>query len=104
MDRDRIVCNVIGKVIGPNSLRASGRIFQCWTNAMSAAVTPQPLHLAGYKGQVVEVSGRLHEEDLWEAHFVRVVHEEGHQVKTTENSTGLISCYTSGSMGYGMGW
>jgi hypothetical protein len=100
MERDRI----IGKVIGPNSLRASGRIIQCWTNAMSAAVTPQPLDLAGYMEQVVEVSGRLHD-DLWEARFVEVIPKERYQeLNTTKNSTGLVSCYTYGSMGFGMGW
>jgi hypothetical protein len=94
MERDRIV----GKVIGPNSLRASGRIFQCWTNAMSAAVTPQPLDLAGYMGQVVEVSGRLND-DLWEARFVGMIHEEGsREVNTTKGS--IISCSTGASMGW----
>lgn len=42
---------VEGKVISPNSLHARGRTVQCWTNAMPAAVTPQPLDLAGYMGQ-----------------------------------------------------
>lgn len=92
---------VEGKVIGPNSLHARGRTVQCWTNAMPAAVTPQPLDLAGYMGQVVEVSGRLHG-DLWEARFERVV--EGYQEATgkviglniIESSTGPISCYRHG--------
>jgi hypothetical protein len=96
-ERDRI----IGKVIGPNSLRASGRVFQCWTSAKSPAVKPHPLDLSGFMGQDVEVSGCLND-DIWEARFVGVIHKESHQVK--ENSTGTISCYTSGSMGYGMGW
>jgi hypothetical protein len=98
MERDRI----IGKVIGPNSLRARERIFQCWTNAMPAAETPQPLDLAGYMGQVVEVSGRLHGDgDLWEARFVGVIHEESYKEHdTTESSTGIISGYTGASMGW----
>lgn len=97
MERDRI----IGEVIGPNSVRASGRIFQCWINAKSAA-TPQPLDLAGYRGKVVEVSGRLNEE-LWEARFVGVVHGESYQ-ETEGKANGAVTCYTYGSMGYGMGW
>ncbi len=95
MERDRI----IGKVIGSNSLRASGRIFQCWTNAMSAAVAPQPLDLAGYVGQVVEVSGRLND-DLWEARFVGVIHGGYQEVNTTKGS--IISCSTGASMGWGV--
>ena len=97
MELDRVE----GKVIGPNSLHARGRTVQCWTNAMPAAVTPQPLDLAGYMGQVVEVSGRLHG-NLWEARFERVV--EGYQEVTgkviglniIESSTGPISCYRHG--------
>jgi hypothetical protein len=98
MERDRI----IGKVIGPNSLRAREGIFQCWTNAMSAAETPHPLDLTGYMGQVVEVSGRLNGDgDLWEARFVEVIHEESYQGHdTTKSSTGIISGYTGASMGW----
>ena len=97
MELDRIE----GKVIGSNSLHACGRLIQCWTNAMPAAVAPQPLDLEGYMDQVVEVSGRLHG-DLWEARFERVV--EGYQEITgkviglniIESSTGPISCYRHG--------
>ena len=95
-DRNRI----IGEVIGPNSLRAGERILQCWTNAMSAAVKQHPLNLAGYRGQVVEVSGRLND-DLWEARFVGVIFKEGFQeVNNTKNS--IISCSTGASMGWGV--
>lgn len=91
---------IIGKVIGPNSLRAGERTIRCWTNAMSTAVTPQPLDLAGYMGQVVEVSGRLND-DLWEARFVRVIFEESYQVLTTTKSS-IIGCSTGASMGWGV--
>jgi hypothetical protein len=86
MERNRVE----GKVIGPNSLHANGRIMHCWTIAMQAAVAPQPLDLEAYRGRIVR--------------FERVVHEEGYQEITgkviglniIESSTGPISCYVHG--------
>lgn len=36
---------ITGQVVGMNSLRSGGRIINCWTISMQAAVQPQPLDL-----------------------------------------------------------
>jgi len=66
-----------GKVVGSNSIEYDGRVIACWTNAMQAAIAPQPLNLSDYMNKVVKVRGSLHG-DLWEAQFVKLVHEEGY--------------------------
>ena len=92
-----------GPVNGENSLIYGERTVKCWTNAMQAAIAPQPLDLAKYKGSVVSVSGRLHG-DLWEASFNETVEEEGFQeiegtvvgFNIIEASRGRIRCYRHG--------
>lgn len=95
--------NVEGKVVGPNSLRSNGRTIHCWTNAIQAAVAPQPLFLSAYMGKGVQVVGRLHG-DLWEARFEHVVREEGYDeitgtvvafnvIEAAEGRSRRISCY-----------
>lgn len=94
---------VEGTVVGFNSVQSAGRIIDCWTNAMQAAVAPQPLDLSQHMGKVVEVSGSLHGA-LWEARFGRVVHEEGYQEITgkviglniVEGPDGPVNCYRHG--------
>ncbi|TKJ38544.1 hypothetical protein CEE37_12320 [candidate division LCP-89 bacterium B3_LCP] len=92
-----------GKVVESNVLRIQERLIHCWTNAMQAAITPQPLDLSQNMGEIVEVSGHLHG-DLWEAHFEKVVSQEGFQEITgivvgpneIEGPDGIVVCYRHG--------
>ena len=61
-----------GEVVGTNEVLYNQNPLPCWTNAMQAAIKPQPLDLSEYLGSVVEVSGIL-QGDLWVARFERVV-------------------------------
>jgi hypothetical protein len=91
-----------GVVVGPNAIQYLGRVVHCWSNAVQAAVSPQPLDLESYKGKVVVVSGRLYD-DLWEAHFERVIDSGYHEItgevvsfNVTKVKDGTIDCYRHG--------
>ena len=72
-----------GEVTGTNEILYQGSRIRCWTNAMQAAIAPQPLDLSEYLGLVVEVSGILHG-DLWLAWLEGVRSEEGETKITGE--------------------
>lgn len=92
-----------GTVVGFNTILYNGRTVECWENSMQAAVAPRPLDLTPHMGKVVEVVGRLHG-SLWEASFVRVVHEGGYQEITgkvvgyniIDGPKGEVYCYRHG--------
>lgn len=94
-----------GRVTGNNQLRFEGRNVLCWTNAMQAAVAPQPLDLSQHLEKIVEVSGLLLG-DLWEARFERVVLESGWQeirgevvgFNTVQGPEGPVKCYRHGML------
>ncbi len=92
-----------GEVTGTNEILYQGSRIRCWTNAMQAAIAPQPLDLSEYLGLVVEVSGILHGE-LWLARLEGVIGEERETKITGEvvgsnvmrGADGDVYCYRHG--------
>ena len=64
-----------GEVTGYNEIAYEKDTIRCWTTAMQAAISPQPLNLSAYLGSEVRVSG-IHHGDLWVAWFEGVVSED----------------------------
>ncbi len=83
-----------GEVIGFNEILHGKKAIHCWTNAIQAAMVPQPLDLSAYLGLEVSVSGTL-QEDLWLA-WLEGVESEETPIQITGKVVGLNQIYSGG--------